>query len=779
MIYSLLQIILNLYTKKYQTKSLLMKLTYAICFFVFFLVCYQTILAQDKYPLVLTITDSKGVQIEEPIQISINGKPFAPHSPHQRSNIQLNHNEQPTDIQIQGNYFLCGWKFHHRMKELSITVGDKKQEYKIKGVIRDAAGNTFFDFSGNFNILVNEKYYFSDSPQGDFTIGIEKGTIPSKVQTLSPYFFLQDWWFDARTSQLFIVVSNRKPVKLRGIIYDKKGEKLENIKVEIAGIRQAAYSNKDGKFTMNLPAHLALNRNSSITVNGKAVAPENFMTKKKKGVVYLKMRVLEPIKPIEEVSVKRTDKTLNNLDSQKNSSSKTETIADITDTKVFAFEEDSIPEDVINETDTAHLFEKDINQIINLLEAEKHNLTLSSNEIRRRIKELSNQLTNKQLSDNQKLRLEKELQKLEKQLINNDLAYENAQIKTHGLLMQMSQVILQKDSLKSASDSLYQKYKAEKAERERDWWLFVIIGFLLAGFTITSFIFGRRHRQQHQKIEKQNLQLEKQKDEILNKNQALENQAHKIQHHHKIMTDSIHAARYIQEAMLPVAQGFRDNFTESFIFYQPQNIISGDFYHLEKYEDKILISVADCTGHGVQGALLSVLGMNELTKIIQSGITQPNQILEELDRSFHQNLHHDPSRAGAGIDMGICVIDKSKNTLAFAGAKNPLIYVQEGKLHLIKGNRQSIGGLNKNRNFKMHTLDIKASSYFYMASDGFQDQFGGEQDRKFMTTHFRRLLFEIHERPAEKQAEILKKTLQEWKGTQEQTDDILVLGFKA
>jgi len=766
---------LSLYNK-YQTKSRFMKLTYFIRILVCFLVSYQTISAQDKYPLVLTITDSKGVQIEESIQISVNGKPFVPHSPHQHSNIQLAYNEQPMTVQVKGNYFLCGWKFHHRMKELNITVGDKRQEYKIKGIIRDAAGNTFFDFSDNFNILVNEKYYFSDSPQGDFTIGIKKGVIPSRVQTLSPYFFLQDWWFNPQTAQLFIVVSNRKPISLRGIIYDGKGQKLENIKVEIAGIRQPAYSNKDGKFTMNLPAHLTLNRNSTITVNGRTVSSDNFMTKKKKGTIYLKMRVLDPIESARGVTKKRIDKAPNNLDTQENNSQQEK--IDIADTEVFAFEEDSIPEKSVNQIDTAHLFEKDINQIINLLEAEKHNLTLSSNEIRRRIKELSNQLTNKQLSNNQKSRLEKELHRLEKQLINNDLAYENAQIKTHGLLMQMAEIVLRKDSLKLANNSLYQKYKTEKAERQKDWLLFVIIGILLVGFTITSFIFGRKHRQQHQKIEKQNLQLEKQKEEILDKNKILENQSHKIQHHHKVMTDSIHAARYVQEAMLPVSKGFQQNFMESFIFYQPQNIISGDFYHLEKFGDKIIVSVADCTGHGVQGALLSVLGMNELTKIIQSGITQPNQILQELHQSFNQNLHHDPSRTEAGIDMGICVIDKSKNTLSFAGAKNPLIYVQEGKLNLIKANRQSIGGLTQNSDFKMHTLDITPSSYFYMASDGFQDQFGGKRNRKFMTTHFRNLLLKVHEHPAQKQAEMLKNTLQEWQGTQEQTDDILVLGFK-
>ncbi len=750
-----------------------MKSIKLIWFLVFFLVISKTNFAQEKYPLVLTITDSKGVQIEEAVQISVNDGAFQAVSPHRPSNIQLAQNEQPTSVKIKGNYFLCGWKFHQRMKELNITVGNKNKENKLRGVVQDAKGNTFFDFTDNFNILVNDKYYFSDSPEGNFTIGIKKGEVPTIVKTLSPYFFMQDWWYNVQNSQIHIVVSHQKPVALRGVVYDATGNKLDDVKIEIAGVRQPAYTKNGGKFTMDLPAHLTLNRNSTLMANGKQIPTGDFMMKKNKGVIYLKMRILEPIISSEKPNISTENTPINGASDTQNT---TQTAG-----KNFVFEDADIEIDTDSNSkiDSISIFQNNINQIINLLEAEKHNLTLSSEEIRRRMEEFSGQLNSQELSSEHKKLLEKEVRKLEKQLINNELSYQDAQEKTHQLITQIEQVIFQKDSLGSASKSLERQYQAEKAGRQKDWLVFGIIGILLAGLAMIFFIYGRKNRQQRQEIEAQNMQLERQKTEILQKNEKLESQSHEIQEHNKVMTDSIHAACYIQEAMLPVKQVFKDNFSESFVFYKPRNILSGDFYHLEKQEDKILLTVADCTGHGVQGALISVLGMSELNKIIRSGIEQPHQIMNQLHQNLHHHLHQDPTRSGAGMDISICLINKSAKTLTFAGAKNPLIYVQDGELHILNASRKSVGGLGEERNFESQTLKLTSGlTTFYMASDGFQDQFGGEHHRKYMSGNFRNLLAKMHTQPLDNQLKTLENTFQEWKGTQSQTDDILVVGFR-
>ena len=202
--------------------------------------------------------------------------------------------------------------------------------------------------------MVNDKYYFSDSPEGAFTIGLKKGEVPTVVKTLSPYFFMQDWWYDARNLQLHITVSHHKPVALRGIVYDGTGEKLNHIKVEIAGIRQPAYTKNGGKFTMNLPAHLTLNPNSAIMANGKQIPAGDFRIKKKKGIIYLKMRILEPVEPLE----KPTDTENATAPASSNTTEDTET-----QSAEFVFEEVDIETEVEPKIDSISIFQDNINQI--------------------------------------------------------------------------------------------------------------------------------------------------------------------------------------------------------------------------------------------------------------------------------------------------------------------------------------------------------------------------------------------------------------------------------
>lgn len=413
--------------------------------FLVLLLIFPTIhYAQDKYPLVLTITDSKGVQIEKEVKISVNGQDFQSFSPKKKANIQLPYNEQPTSVKIKGDYFLCGWRFHQRMKELNITVGSKTKEDKIVGIIQDTKGNSFFDFTDNFNILVNDKYYFSDSPDGKLIVGMANDEMPTKIQTLSPYFFMQDWWYDTENAQLHIVVSHHKPKLLQGVVYDNAGNKLNNVKIEIQGVRQASYSNEQGKFIMNLPRHLALNGNSTIIANNKKIPVKDILLKNKKNRLYLKLRLsdhelLPPPSATAPNSVHSTDEkpTPKNKVSDK-------IVSD------FVFEDEDI-EPTSQKAKSIDVIQNDINQIINLLEAEKQNLALSSEEIRRRLDEFSTELNNNELSEESKEVVKKEIHHLEKRLINNELAYQKAQEKTHELITQITPTALQQESLQNNS----------------------------------------------------------------------------------------------------------------------------------------------------------------------------------------------------------------------------------------------------------------------------------------------------------------------------------------
>lgn len=199
----------------------------------------------------------------------------------------------------------------------------------------------------------------------------------------------------------------------------------------------------------------------------------------------------------------------------------------------------------------------------------------------------------------------------------------------------------------------------------------------------------------------------------------------------------------------------------------------------EKQAKKLVISAVDCTGHGVPGAFMSMIGYNLLDEITNKGITRPDLILEELHRGVRFALKQKETNNQDGMDMAICVVDREKKIMEFAGAKNPLIYIQNGEVQQIKGDKNGIGGKSDDHKFEAHTIDVSLPTWVYMFSDGYIDQFGGDAGRKFMIKSFREMLFEIYEKPMPEQKDFLDKKIKEWIGTKySQIDDILVLGFK-
>lgn len=293
---------------------------------------------------------------------------------------------------------------------------------------------------------------------------------------------------------------------------------------------------------------------------------------------------------------------------------------------------------------------------------------------------------------------------------------------------------------------------------------------------------NRVQRQTNQALQEKNTLINQQKEEISTIAENLRSANEDISHKNEAIMGSIRYASRIQRAILPANERLERLFPSHFLFYRPRDVVSGDFYWVEKVGHRIVLAIADCTGHGVPGALMSMLGSEGLTRIvIQEGETRPAAILERLNTLVVDALRQETTQNRDGMDIALCTLDERENTLCFAGANNPLLLVQDGKAKRIKGDRQAIGGKQRDQmSFTEHCFSLEQPATFYLFSDGFQDQFGGEENTKFMSKRFREFLFEGHELPFEAQHARLDQALQQWMNAANtrQTDDIIVFGAR-
>jgi ligand-binding sensor domain-containing protein/serine phosphatase RsbU (regulator of sigma subunit) len=251
----------------------------------------------------------------------------------------------------------------------------------------------------------------------------------------------------------------------------------------------------------------------------------------------------------------------------------------------------------------------------------------------------------------------------------------------------------------------------------------------------------------------------------------------------KNVTDSINYAQRIQESILPSKASITAAFEKSFIYYKPRDIVSGDFYWFCETPDDYLIAAVDCTGHGVPGAFMSLVGSTLLNELVSNKkITTPSFILSKLNSSIIKVLRQkaDYNSSHDGMDMAICSISKRKDKIKFSGALRPMYHVRNKVLTELKGNPYFIGGHyeNLNKSFVDEEIDIRPGDSIYIFSDGFVDQFGGENMKKFSTKRFKSLLTAISEKPGDQQMEWLDEAFNQWKGKEEQVDDVLVIGIK-
>ena len=265
-------------------------------------------------------------------------------------------------------------------------------------------------------------------------------------------------------------------------------------------------------------------------------------------------------------------------------------------------------------------------------------------------------------------------------------------------------------------------------------------------------------------------------------NQKLKEEYVTINRQNKTINDSITYARTIQDSMLPSVE-FVDSVLEKyFIFYKPLHIVSGDFYWVTKRNNLVVVVVADCSGHGVPGAFLSILGGTLLNELVHKcDLKQPHILLNNLKDKLVSTLRDKTKNPDVkdGIDMAFCVLDKEKNELFYSGSYHPLYLVRNGELIEIPGDRIPIGHHSDPLpSFTKHSAKLISKDTIYLCSDGYQDQYGGERGKKFMKRRFKQLLLDLQDHAIEDQEYFLSRILEEWKGEYEQIDDILVIGIR-
>jgi ligand-binding sensor domain-containing protein/serine phosphatase RsbU (regulator of sigma subunit) len=312
----------------------------------------------------------------------------------------------------------------------------------------------------------------------------------------------------------------------------------------------------------------------------------------------------------------------------------------------------------------------------------------------------------------------------------------------------------------------------------RTTWFYVLCVLTIV-LIIYSYIKWRERKLQEEKAALEN--------KVEARTTELKIEKQKVEAAHKDIKDSINYAKKIQEAILPEEEEIRKHLKEYFILYKPKDIVAGDFYWFfpvveNNSTEGVLIAAADCTGHGVPGAFMSMIGSTFLNEIVKKGVTMPNRILDELNinirRALKQNTELSQSRDG--MDIALCYIDLKKMVLFYSGANRPCVLISNNALMESRPDKFPIGGLQREKedHFTLNEIAIKKGDMIYLFSDGYADQFGGPEGKKFMYRQLKDILLSMHSKPLEEQKHLLDEHMTRWRGEIEQVDDILVIGVR-
>ncbi|MES2798677.1 MAG: SpoIIE family protein phosphatase [Bacteroidota bacterium] len=333
---------------------------------------------------------------------------------------------------------------------------------------------------------------------------------------------------------------------------------------------------------------------------------------------------------------------------------------------------------------------------------------------------------------------------------------------------------------KEAEEQERQKIKenANKIERKRQQTIIIVILSVAVGLTFLLIFSIRQYLQKN----KSKLALEKSNEQLNEKNNELEKTKAIIEYQHLEITDSIRYAQQIQQAVLPDVQEIENCFQNCFVLFKPKDVISGDFYWIHKAQNDIILVTGDCTGHGVPGGFMSMLGISLLNEIvIDQGITSPAKILKRLREKVISSLKQKGGEGEQkdGMDMTICKIELQANKMTYSTANHVVYLVREQQLQEFRGDKQPVGIYgNELLPFHDHCIDLQKGDRLYTLTDGYPDQFGGPKEKKFKYSQLKELLLSSANDSTENQGKILEKAFMNWKGTTEQTDDVTLIGIE-
>ncbi|HSY75389.1 MAG TPA: SpoIIE family protein phosphatase [Bacteroidia bacterium] len=279
--------------------------------------------------------------------------------------------------------------------------------------------------------------------------------------------------------------------------------------------------------------------------------------------------------------------------------------------------------------------------------------------------------------------------------------------------------------------------------------------------------------------EKLEVQVEERTRDILEQKKVIEEQKQVVEEKNKDITSSITYAKRLQDAILPPMSLIKQYLPESFVLYKPKDIVAGDFYWMERAGDTILIAAADCTGHGVPGALVSVVCSNALNRTVKEfKITEPGKILDKVRELVLETFEKSEDNVQDGMDISLCCLNTKTNEIQWSGAYNSLWYIHKGEMNELPADKQPIGKHDKPEPFNTHNLNLHKGDTLYLFTDGYADQFGGPKGKKFKYKQLQDLLLANAAKPMGEQRKEVDITLEGWKGSLEQVDDILVIGIR-
>lgn len=705
-------------------------------------------------------------------------------------------------------------------------------QQSIKGKVMDEKAIPLKDVS----VSVDGSKPVLTSSNGIFTISDKKSEKPKFVESKKQGLIIKDWEWTETNKELTVTMS---PVKIiRGKVISDRGVPVVGINVLVLGLRNSApvKTNKNGEFSIDVPRDLIINEeNIAIFDPGRLKGKANYdLLFSEDGSIYLKVDIdprqvrkvnvlSQENEPVKDAEVFIDDKpflTDNNGFIEIPANVRVNDFSTFSIRKVYLEKLEyvdvgstmmmyvTVPKEgeTIKEREATTTFE--IEKAANILELfilqeKQGNRQKRAEEIRARLAE--------NISDEERVRLTAELLRINNELKDINKGLEIVTGNQAKLLKEFEDRFRKKE--KELRDAVEKSVKDEQMRKNAAERLYYIIFFIsmamaaLAAIITLILINNRRIRKQKnelaEKVEEINLKnimleesaqvMDIKNREIRVKNEQLTEKTGELEEINNKLTDSIRYASTIQQSILP-NHNFLDNYIKDhFIFFEPRDIVSGDFYWFSKKANELVIIAADCTGHGVPGAFMTMMGNTLLNQIVnENNTTDPAEILNQLNAQVVATLKLEDQdsqtkRDGDGMDVALLNIDLVSKKVTFAGAKNPLYYIRDNELYYLKGSNIAIGSTlgKQGKVFENHTFNLKGNEIFYLVSDGFQDQLGVEEKlpgqlkrRKYMKTHFMDLLLECSKLPMNEQYIKLKHEFLNWKKDMDQTDDVLIIGIQ-